>query len=207
MKRPVGVEKVTQRVCHAHGHGMDGSVCETSRSWIAGGGGRSARSVAASCPRTFSEGHFLRDAASRRPRDCFSQACLGGRLGPTGRRTARPWYSGFGLQRPHSRTAALWRCDASSISRSRHPCRACERFADQGCSVPAWIPRSEPFSPPLFGKHLTSQCEWQMAGTNTGTTIELHWALFPRYASFDLSVAERSQASEGIVPQHRPSGL
>lgn len=100
MKRPVGVEKVTQRVCHAHGHGMGGSVCETSRSWIAGGGGRSARSVAAICPRTFSEGHFLRDGASRRPRYCFSQPCLGGRLGPTGRRTARPWYSGFGLQRP-----------------------------------------------------------------------------------------------------------
>jgi hypothetical protein len=56
----------------------------------------------------------------------------------------------------------------------------------------------EQFSRPLLRKHLASQCEWQMIGTNTGTLIELHWALFPHYASFDLSVTELNQASVAI---------
>jgi hypothetical protein len=56
----------------------------------------------------------------------------------------------------------------------------------------------EEFSRPFLRKHLRSQCEWQMRGTGSGTTIELHWALFPRYASFDLSVKEFKQASVAI---------
>ena len=49
-------------------------------------------------------------------------------------------------------------------------------------------------------------------GSDSGTVIELHWALFPRYASFDLSVAELSRASvegpiagepvESLAPHH-----
>jgi len=56
----------------------------------------------------------------------------------------------------------------------------------------------EQFSGPLVRNHVSSQCEWQMRGTNSGTIIELHWALFPRYASFDLSVIELNQASVAI---------
>ena len=56
----------------------------------------------------------------------------------------------------------------------------------------------ERFSGPLLRKHVSSQCEWQMRGKDSGTTIELHWALFPRYASFDLSVAELTQASVSV---------
>ena len=56
----------------------------------------------------------------------------------------------------------------------------------------------EQFSRPLLRKHVHSQCEWQMTGTHSGTIIELHWALFPRYASFDLSVIELNQASVAI---------
>jgi hypothetical protein len=56
----------------------------------------------------------------------------------------------------------------------------------------------EPFSRPFLRRHVRSQCEWQMMGTNSGTIIELHWALFPRYASFDLSVMDLSQASVAI---------
>ena len=37
-----------------------------------------------------------------------------------------------------------------------------------------------------------------MTGTNSGTLIELHWALFPSYASFDLSVPELNQTSVAI---------
>jgi hypothetical protein len=47
-------------------------------------------------------------------------------------------------------------------------------------------------------KHVGSQCEWQMRGTNSGTIVELHWALFPHYASFDLSVKELNQTSVAI---------
>jgi hypothetical protein len=50
----------------------------------------------------------------------------------------------------------------------------------------------------LVRKHVSSQCEWQMTGTHSGTLIELHWALFPHYASFDLSVAELNRASVGV---------
>jgi hypothetical protein len=57
---------------------------------------------------------------------------------------------------------------------------------------------AEPFSASLLRKHVASQCEWQMTGTNSGTLFELHWALFPRYASFDLSVAELNQTSVPI---------
>ena len=56
----------------------------------------------------------------------------------------------------------------------------------------------EEFSGSFLRKHVRSQCEWQMRGTASGTTIELHWALFPRYASFDLSVKELIQASVAI---------
>ena len=56
----------------------------------------------------------------------------------------------------------------------------------------------EEFSRPLLKKQVCSQCEWQMRGTSSGTTIELHWALFPRYASFDLSVMELSHAGVAI---------
>jgi hypothetical protein len=56
----------------------------------------------------------------------------------------------------------------------------------------------EQFSSPLLTKHVSSQCEWQMTGTHSGTIVELHWALFPRYASFDLSVIELNQASVDI---------
>jgi len=56
-----------------------------------------------------------------------------------------------------------------------------------------------PFSPSLLRKHVASQCEWQMAGADTGTLIELHWALFPRYASFDLSFDELRRASVEIA--------
>jgi hypothetical protein len=57
---------------------------------------------------------------------------------------------------------------------------------------------AELFSASLLRKHLPSQCEWQMRGTNSGTLIELHWALFPRYASFNFSVTELNQASVAI---------
>lgn len=57
---------------------------------------------------------------------------------------------------------------------------------------------AEPFNASLLRKHVASQCEWQMASASSGTLIELHWALFPRYASFDLSVTELNQASVAI---------
>ena len=57
---------------------------------------------------------------------------------------------------------------------------------------------AEPFSTSLLRKHVASQCEWPMTGSNSGTVVELHWALFPRYASFDLSVGELNQASVSI---------
>ncbi len=57
---------------------------------------------------------------------------------------------------------------------------------------------AKPFSTSLLRKHVASQCEWQMAGTDSGILIELHWALFPRYASFDLSVLELTQASVAV---------
>ena len=57
---------------------------------------------------------------------------------------------------------------------------------------------AEPFSASLLRKNIASQCEWQMTGTNSRTLIELHWALFPRYASFDISVTELNQASVAI---------
>ena len=56
----------------------------------------------------------------------------------------------------------------------------------------------ERFSGPFLRKHVSSQCEWQMRGKDSGTTIELHWALFPRYASIDLSVTELTQESVSI---------
>jgi hypothetical protein len=56
----------------------------------------------------------------------------------------------------------------------------------------------EPFSRPFLQKHVHSQCEWQMRGTNSRTIIELHWALFPYYASFDLSFIELNRASVAI---------
>ncbi len=57
---------------------------------------------------------------------------------------------------------------------------------------------AEPFSTSLLRKHVASQCEWPMRGSNSGTIVELHWALFPRYASFNLSVTELNQASVPI---------
>jgi hypothetical protein len=56
----------------------------------------------------------------------------------------------------------------------------------------------EPFSGPLLRKHVSSQCEWQMRQMNSGILIELHWALFPHYASLDLSGTELHQASVAI---------
>jgi len=56
----------------------------------------------------------------------------------------------------------------------------------------------EPFSGPLLRKQLSSQCEWQMRQMNSGILIELHWALFPHYASLDLSGTELHQASVAI---------
>lgn len=50
-----------------------------------------------------------------------------------------------------------------------------------------------PFSSSLMRKHVRSQCEWQLFGTDTGTLLELHWALFPHYASFDLCVSNLQQ--------------
>ncbi|MEY2413794.1 MAG: hypothetical protein QOD84_2400 [Acidobacteriaceae bacterium] len=50
----------------------------------------------------------------------------------------------------------------------------------------------------LLKKVVSSNCEWQMRGTHSGTIIELHWALFPRYASIDLSVEELKRASVDI---------
>ena len=57
----------------------------------------------------------------------------------------------------------------------------------------------EPFSASLLRKHVASQCEWQMMGSGGGTVVELHWALFPRYASFNISVAELSRASVEVA--------
>jgi hypothetical protein len=57
---------------------------------------------------------------------------------------------------------------------------------------------AEPFSASLLRKHIVSQNEWQMENANSGTLVELHWALFPRYASFDLSVRELNHASVSI---------
>jgi hypothetical protein len=54
------------------------------------------------------------------------------------------------------------------------------------------------FSRPLLTKFINSQCEWQMMGTTSRTIVELHWALFPRYASLDLSFAELNHASVAI---------
>lgn len=62
----------------------------------------------------------------------------------------------------------------------------------------------EPFSPWLLRKHVASQCEWQMRGAHSGTVIELHWALFPRYASFDLSFDELHRASVAIALAGEP---
>ena len=63
---------------------------------------------------------------------------------------------------------------------------------------------SEPFNASLLRKHVASQCEWPMMGSDSGTVIELHWALFPRYASLDLSVAELSRASVKVAIAGEP---
>ena len=55
-----------------------------------------------------------------------------------------------------------------------------------------------PFSSSLLRRHVRTQCEWQMFGTDSGTLIELHWALFPHYASFDLCVSELQQTSVDV---------
>ena len=62
----------------------------------------------------------------------------------------------------------------------------------------------EPFSASLLRKHVGSQCEWPMMGSDSGTVVELHWALFPRYASFDLSVAELIRASVQVAIAGEP---
>src|SRR5579862_2095928 len=61
----------------------------------------------------------------------------------------------------------------------------------------------EPFSPALLRRHVASQCEWPMRSPH-GTVIELHWALFPRYGSFDLGFDELSRASVGIALAGEP---
>jgi hypothetical protein len=62
----------------------------------------------------------------------------------------------------------------------------------------------EPFRRTQLRKHVSSQCEWPMRGTQSGTVIELHWALFPRYASFDLSVTELENDSVTIEIAGKP---
>ena len=57
----------------------------------------------------------------------------------------------------------------------------------------------ELFSPSLLRRHVASQCEWPMRNSHGGTVIELHWALFPRYGSFNLGFDELSRASVGIA--------
>lgn len=57
----------------------------------------------------------------------------------------------------------------------------------------------EPFGASLLRKHVASQCEWQMRGTDSGTLVELHWALFPRYASFNLTFDELNRASVAVT--------
>lgn len=52
-----------------------------------------------------------------------------------------------------------------------------------------------PFSRALLRKHVRTQCEWQMQKADSGTLIELHWALFPHYVSLDLSASELQATS------------
>jgi hypothetical protein len=57
---------------------------------------------------------------------------------------------------------------------------------------------TERSSSTLLRSHIVSQCEWQMRAMHSGTAIELHWALFPRYFSFHLPVTELDQAGVTI---------
>ena len=62
----------------------------------------------------------------------------------------------------------------------------------------------EPFSPSLLRRHVASQCEWPMRDPHGGTVIELHWALFPRYGSFDLGFDDLSRSSVSIALAGEP---